>query len=136
MVTGSACDFSSCSTASTDLKAVLATHLDLKALELGQAAIKVEHSVALLDEFALLLAGREDHRLAAKEHGRRRHIRQQRFVKQQMATQQRPTPSSMSLNLQPNTLVNCTASLAAAAGYVDVRALSLWQFKGISVLTL
>jgi hypothetical protein len=41
------------------------TDLDLKALELCQAAVKVEDSITLLDELAFLLAGRQDHGLTA-----------------------------------------------------------------------
>jgi hypothetical protein len=41
----------------------LATALDLKALELGEAAVKVEDGIALLDQLPLLLRRGEDHRL-------------------------------------------------------------------------
>ncbi len=41
----------------------LATTLELKALELGQRAVWVEHRIALLDQLALLLAGWQDHGL-------------------------------------------------------------------------
>jgi hypothetical protein len=41
----------------------LAAALELEALELGQAAVRVEHRIALLDQLALLLAGRQDHGL-------------------------------------------------------------------------